>query len=326
MTTQSWFDPDRVYKNLDDYRAFIGKPYTALCADMQARFDAEFQADERQAEWSALRDEVHGHLTSIAAFQADADAVADEIADGFFQTFYLEQTVLTMSAGREDFFGDIVEVRGLERVQEIIAEDGGVQFALPHYGPHFLVHLLLCKLGLRCFVGGALTDDFGSGHLDWGATLGIDTGEVEAVDFTASFGRAMASIVNSGKSLTLYPEYTRSSRLGRHTTEFLGQTVQLPTGVARLAKMSNRRLVGVRLHRVAPFRYVLEFGPFLSVGLEEGQLDVPEAAAQIMAWVEGMVLDNPEQWEGWRYYRIMKANGLQVLLRNLAAQRRRMAS
>ena len=63
-----------------------------------------------------------------------------------------------------------------------------------------------------------------------------------------------------------------------------------------------------------------------SVGLEEGQLDVPEAAAQIMTWVEGMVLDNPEQWEGWRYYRIMKANGLQVLLRNLAAQRRRMAS
>ena len=45
-----------------------------------------------------------------------------------------------------------------------------------------------------------------------------------------------------------------------------------------------------------------------------------------MAWVEGMVLDNPEQWEGWRYYRIMKANGLQVLLRNLAAKRRRMAS
>jgi lauroyl/myristoyl acyltransferase len=326
MTTQSWFDPDRVYKNLDDYQAFIGKPYTALCTEMQARFDTEFQDQERQDERAKLRDEVHGHLSSIAAFQANAASAADEIADGFFQTFYLEQAVLTMSAGREDFFGDIVEVRGLERVQKIIEEDGGVQFALPHYGPHFLVHLLLCKLGLRCFVGGALTDSFGAGHLDWAATLGIDTGDVEAVDFTASFGRAMAAIVKSGKSLTLYPEYSRSSRLGRHTTEFLGQTVHLPTGVARLAKMSNRRLVGVRLHRVAPFRYVLEFGPFLSVGLGDDQLDVRQAAAQIMAWVEGMVLENPEQWEGWRYYRIMKANALQVLLRNLAAKRRRMAS
>lgn len=326
MTTQSWFDPDRVFKNLDDYREFIGRPYAALCAEMQARFDAESQEDDRRTDWSSMRDEVYGNLTSITAFQADAATNAADIADGFYQTFFLEQAILTMSAGRDDFFGDIVEVRGLERVQELIAQDGGVQFALPHYGPHFLVHLLLCKLGLRCFVGGALTDDFSTGHLEWAATLGIDTGEAEAVDFSASFGKAMASIVNSGKSLTLYPEYTRSSRLGRHTTEFLGQTVQLPTGVARLAKMSNRRLVGVRLHRVALYRYVLEFGPFLSVGLDEDQLRVPEAAAQIMAWVEGMVLDNPEQWEGWRYYRIMKANGLQVLLRNLAAKRRRMAS
>jgi lauroyl/myristoyl acyltransferase len=326
MTTQSWFDPDRVFKNLADYEAFIGQPYDALCGEMQRRFDQEFQSEDRQAEWETMRAEVAGHLSSIEVFDQPADVLAERIATGFYQTFYLEQALLTMSAVRDDFFGEIVEVRGLETVTKIIAEDGGIQFALPHYGPHFLVHLLLSKLGLQCFAGGALTDSFGAGHVAWAKRLGIDLGDAEGIDFTENFGRAMAALVQAGKSLTLYPEYSRSTRLGRHTTTFLGQTVHLPTGVARLAKMSNRRLVGVRIQRVAAFRYVLEFGPFLSVGLGDDQLDVPEAARQIMAWTEGMIRENPEQWEGWRYYRIMKANGLQVLLRNLAAQRRRQAS
>jgi len=326
MSHASWFDPDRLFKHPDDYAAFVGRPYAELCETMTARFEEESSTPERMAEHKKLRDELEGHLSSIDAFQEQPAVLAGRIATGFFRMFYLEQALLTMSAGRDDFFDGIVTVNGLDRVKDIIAADGGVQFALAHHGPHFLVHLLLAQLGIECSVGGALTDDFGQGHLAWADRLNIPIDTAKAVDFSDNFGRAMAALVASGQSLTLYPEYSRSKRLGRHTTPFLGQTVHLPTGVARLAKMTQRRLVGVRMLRTAPYRYTLEFGPPISVGHAEDQMSVPDAAAEMLRFVEEAVKAEPENWEGWRYFRIMKANGLQVMLRNLAAERRRMAS
>ena len=326
MPHTSWFDPDRLFKHPEDYAEFVGRPYDALCELMTARFERESASDARIQEEIQFRDELEAHLSSVDVFDQGPSELAARIASGFFRMFYLEQTLLTLSAGRADFFEDIVEVRGLDRIKAIAAEDGGVQFALAHHGPHFLVHLLLAKLGIECSVGGAMTNEFGDGHRVWADRLNIPLADVEAVDFSDNFGRAMAALVASGKSLTLYPEYSRSKRLGRHTTTFLGQTVHLPTGVARLAKMTQRRLVGVRMVRLAPYRYRIEFGPALSVGTADDQWGVPEAAAEILRFVEEAVIAEPENWEGWRYFRIMKANALQVMLRNLAAERRRKAS
>jgi lauroyl/myristoyl acyltransferase len=325
MPEQSWFDPNQTFKNPDRYAGLIGTPYASLCADLQVRFDAEQAQPARQKERDELRAQVADHLTSIQVFDRSPAVLANQIVNTFFQVFYLEQLLLTLSASRDDFFGEIVEIRGLDAVREHVAADGGVQFALPHYGPHFLVHMLLAKLGLGCSVGGAMTDDCAQGHRGWAKLLGIDLDDLEAVSFTDGFGKAMAQLGRSGRSLTMYPEYSRSKRLGRYTADFLGQTVHLPTGVAKLAKLTERKLVGVRLHRTEKYRYILEFGPTFSVGNATGQTDVPTAAAAIMGWVEQMVLEDPELWEGWRYYHLMKANGFKVLLRNLAASRRKLA-
>jgi len=319
MTPQSWFDPDRFYKHFEEYAPLASMDYDAMCAELASRWAAERDEPARVAERAALRESLTGHFQSIEAFRGDPAGRAAAASERFFEMFYLEHLALVLAMGRPDFFSEIVTVEGVEVLESAIAQAGSCVFALPHFGPHFAAHLMMIKLGYGAFASGSQTADFTRGHVKIAEHHGIDLGGIDGVDFDGDFKTNLMKLMFAGQSVTLYPEYSRSSRRGSFTASLFGQTVHAPTGVARLAAGFGKPVVGVSLQRRGTFRYSLVFDRAWTV--EPGEEGIQAVVTDIFAWIEAMVLASPGDWEGWRYYHIMKANGLNVIMRSFAQAR-----
>ncbi len=310
MTTQSWFDPDRVFKNLDDYLPLRELPYDVLCEQLQARFDAEQASPEGIARHRKLVERLEPQVERFG----DGDQ-AEAIARGFAQTFYLEQLLLALKLSSPDVWGEALRVVGAEEAQAAAAS--GAVFVLPHMGPHFLAHVMLHAAGLPSFGAGAVSGPMAEGVKRTAALHGIDLGGATEVDFDADFKATLIQLLASGHSATLYPEYSRSPRLGSLTVDFLGHRVHAPTGIARLAQGLGKPMIGVRLRRRGAYRYDLVFGP---VWRPTAPDEVHDAIRDVFAWVEAAVEEDPTSWEGWRYFGRMKDNGMRVLLQQFAQQ------
>lgn len=318
MSTQSWFEPDRFIKHFDDYAALRDLDPDALLSRLEARWEQEAGTARRRAAQAELETLLAGHLESLEAWPTGPQPAAGDLADQLLRVTWLEQLALALVLHRDDL-GGLIEIEGLDEVRALLAEHAGVQFALAHHGPHFLVHILLARFGLAAMAGGAHSAAFADGARTWAKAAGVDDRGSDGIDFGDDFRAEMAALLAAGHSVTLYPEYSRSRRLGRLTVPFLGQTVHAPTGVVRLAQAFGRPLVTVALHRTAPFRYVLRFR---SLGVvETGEDAVQQGATAVFSWLEDLVSQDPGSWDGWRWFHVMKANGFQVLLRNLARER-----
>lgn len=318
MSTWSWFEPDRFIKHASEYADLRDIEVETLLTRLEARWEAESGTERRQAAHTELETLLAGHLESLDAWPEGHTTDAGVLADQMLRVTWLEQLTLALVLHREDL-GGLVEIEGLETVRALIADHGGVQFALAHHGPHFIVHMLLARFGLAAMAGGAHSAEFAAGAQEWARAAGFDVSNSDGVDFGDDFRAEMAALLAAGHSVTLYPEYSRSRRLGRLTVPFLGQTVHAPTGVVRLAQAFARPLVTVALHRTAPFRYVLRFQ---SLGIiDSGEDAVEQTAVEVFSWLEGLVREDPGSWDGWRWFHVMKSNGFQVLLRNLARER-----
>ena len=312
MTTQSWFDPDQVFKAFDRYEHLIGTPYAELCQQLQARFDAEQATAEGQARVAALADRL---TPDLARF--DEPGLTRAISERFPQVFHLEQLLLALSMSRPEFTAEAVEPVGLDAARACVAE-GGI-LVMPHQGPHFVSHLILPLLGIHSFGAGSITGPMTAGMQRACAVHGIDLGDLTSVDFTANFKLALMELLASGRSVTLYPEYSRSTRIGSATTRFLEHEVHLPTGIGRLAQGFQRPMLGVRMRRVAPYRYQLVFGPRWEAPADEAEI-VP-TMRRVLAWVEDAVSEDRLSWEGWRTFGRMKDNGVKALVRQFAELR-----
>ncbi len=310
MSRQSWFDPDRVYKHLDEYLPLTQTPYAELCETLQARFDEEVASPEGQARQAKLANRLREHLARF-----DDDGLPDRIAARFHQVFYLEQMLLGLSLSQPNFFGDVIRVHGLEEAKAAAAETGAI-FVLPHMGPHFIAHLAINRCGLHAFGAGAISGPMANGLLRTAALHGIDMGNTREVDFDQDFKSNLMGLLAAGKSITLYPEYSRSPRLGALTVPFMGHDVHAPTGIARLASGFAKPMIGVHLHRRAPYHYDLVFGDVWQPAPHGDSEGVHQSMRDIFGWLEHVVKADPLSWEGWRYFGIMKDNGMKVVLKN----------
>lgn len=297
-----FFDPDHYYKHFADYTDLAELSWPQLTAALSARW-AEERPDAEIAEFAEL---VRGFDLGV-----DADAVARQ----WFRVFHLEQLAFALGLRNAVAHGALT-VEGDGPVRELLARDGSVVFVTPHHGPHFLVHALLPMLELGAFGGGKVSEEIVSGIKGVCDLHDIGYDDLDGVDFTGDFKQVLMQLMFSGKSITLYPEYSRSPRRGSHTASFFGRTVHAPTGVARLAAGFQRELVMVRLERRGDFRYALVLGPTWTVSNDEAA--IRSTIDALFAITDALVQSDPGTWQGWRFLDVMQNNGVQALLRKMA--------
>jgi lauroyl/myristoyl acyltransferase len=302
----NFFDPDHALKTFADRRHLAALPWPELVAHHEARW-----AQDRPAE------EIADLTEDIAAFGVSGvDAAA--AAARWFTVFWLEQSALSLGLRGALAAGDL-RVEGDGPVRERLAAEGSVIFALPHMGPHFLVHLLLPMLGLGAFGAGKVSAELVSGLREVADLHQIQVDEVDGVDFTADFKQVLASLLWRGSSIALYPEYSRSSRRGGATVPFLGRLVHAPTGIARLSQAFGRAVVFVHLRREGPFRYRLVLDAPREAPVDEA--GVIALTGALFARTEDAVRRDPGSWQGWRFLDVMSNNGVQAVLAGLVAAR-----
>lgn len=323
LSPKSLFDPQRYYTHFDWYRPLLRYDYPALTRITKLMYDEEgalpFRAEKLAEDTAKLAE----HLADVPKYSADAQTLAGPMAAQIQRMFNLEQLALVLSATRPELFEAAVEVADEHVVREVLAEDGNCLFVLPHYGPHFATTLLLAKLGIYLTCGGAMTEPFVKGICDIGNEAGLQIDANDAILFTDDFKMRCAGALAGGKNLMLYPEYSRSTRTGRLLVDFLGTQVHGPTGIARLAAAFGKRMVGVALEPIEPFRYRLRFGPVWRVDADGGEEAIQSTIKGVFGWVERLVLASPGHWECWRYFQYMKTNTTHVTLQALAEELRR---
>jgi lauroyl/myristoyl acyltransferase len=323
LATKSLFDPQRYYTEFEWYRPLLRYDYPALGRVLKTMYDEEgalaFRADKLADDTAKLAE----HLADVPKYAASAPALAAPMAAELQRMFNLEQLALVLSTTRQGLFEAAVEVADEHVVREVLAEDGNCLFVLPHYGPHFATTLLLAKLGIYLTCGGAMTEPFIKGICQIGEEAGLEINPADGILFTDDFKMRCAEALSGGKNLMLYPEYSRSTRTGRLLVDFLGTQVHGPTGIARLAAAFGKRMVGVALEPIEPFRYRLRFGPVWRVDADGGEEAIQSTIKGVFEWVERLVVASPGHWECWRYFQYMKTNTTHVALQALAEELRR---
>ena len=302
----NFFDPDHALKTFADRRSFAALPWPDLVAHHEARW-----AVERPVE------EIADLTEDISAFNVSGVDAA-QAAARWFEVFWLEQSALSLGLRGALAAGDL-RVEGEGPVRARLAAEGSVIFALPHMGPHFLVHLLLPMLGLGAFGAGKVSAELVEGLREVAELHQIQVDDVDGVDFTADFKQVLASLLWRGSSIALYPEYSRSSRRGGGTAPFLGRLVHAPTGIARLSQAFGRAVVFVHLRREGPFQYRLVLDAPLEAPVDEA--GVLALTATLFARTEAAVRRDPGSWQGWRFLDVMSNNGVQAVLAGLVAAR-----
>ena len=301
---QSWFDPDRFYKNFAEYTPLARMGWPELTATLAARWERE-RPERELADFARL----------VEGFELGLDGAA--VAERWFQVFCVEQLAFALGLPKALACGALT-VEGDAPVRAILERDDSAVFVTPHHGPHFLVHAMLPMLGLGAFGGGKVSEAIVSGIKGVCDLHGIAYDDLDGVDFSGDFKQVLMQLMLSGKSITLYPEYSRSPRRGSHVASFFGRTVHAPTGVARLAAGFQRELVMVRLERRGDFRYSLVLGPTWQVAHDEAA--IRGTIDEVFAITDRLVQSDPGTWQGWRFLDVMQNNGVQALLRQMVEQ------
>ncbi|WP_224368789.1 LpxL/LpxP family acyltransferase [Hyalangium versicolor] len=317
----SFFHPYRFYLGFEFYSCFSRFDHESLCDIMTRIFEKESALAAPRSESDPRIREIAGYLRRSSPSVGDAEQRALEIAREGARIFLLDHLVLLLSLSRPGFFDDIVKVKGIERLKELIREDGSCLLVTPHIGPHFILTLILAKLGVRVMTGGGVTQEFVDAVVRIVQHYGLVFEQLPGFTFTDDFKARCEQLIASGTSIMLYPEYSRSARRGNLVVDFLGSAVHAPTGIARLAQQARRRVVMAVLRPRAPFTYELSIGPEWSPPPSGDEAAVEDLIRSIFQHVEQLVVEQPEAWMGWEFFGTMKGNALEAMSRQFSKDR-----
>ncbi|QFR31886.1 lipid A biosynthesis lauroyl acyltransferase [Ancylobacter sp. TS-1] len=123
-------------------------------------------------------------------------------------------------------------------------------------------------------------------------------GNLVAASHVAVF--ELAAVLDQGKHLGILVDQVRR---GGPTVQFFGQPCSSNPTIARLARLYECPVHGVRVIRLPEGRFRIQCTPALDLPRDaKGKIDVDGAMQAITSVVEGWVREHPEQWT-WFYKR-----------------------
>jgi KDO2-lipid IV(A) lauroyltransferase len=123
-------------------------------------------------------------------------------------------------------------------------------------------------------------------------------GNLVAASHVAVF--ELAAVLDQGKHLGILVD---QARRGGPTVQFFGQPCSANPTIARLARLYECPVHGVRVIRLPEGRFRIQCTPALNLPRDaSGRIDVDGAMQMITSVVEGWVREYPEQWT-WFYKR-----------------------
>lgn len=123
-------------------------------------------------------------------------------------------------------------------------------------------------------------------------------GNLVAASHVAVF--ELAAVLDQGKHLGILVD---QARRGGPTVQFFGQPCSANPTIARLARLYECPVHGVRVIRLPEGRFRIQCTPALNLPRDaKGKIDVDSAMQMITSVVEGWVREHPEQWT-WFYKR-----------------------
>ncbi|WP_018390115.1 lipid A biosynthesis lauroyl acyltransferase [Ancylobacter sp. FA202] len=126
-------------------------------------------------------------------------------------------------------------------------------------------------------------------------------GNLVAASHVAVF--ELAAVLDQGKHLGILVD---QARRGGPTVQFFGQPCSANPTIARLARLYECPVHGVRVIRLPEGRFRIQCTPALNLPRDgNGKIDVDGAMQMITSVVEGWVREHPEQWT-WFYKRWRK--------------------
>ncbi|QIB32991.1 lipid A biosynthesis lauroyl acyltransferase [Ancylobacter pratisalsi] len=123
-------------------------------------------------------------------------------------------------------------------------------------------------------------------------------GNLVAASHVAVF--ELAAVLDQGKHLGILVD---QARRGGPTVEFFGQPCSSNPTIARLARLYECPVHGVRVIRLPKGRFRIQCTPALNLPRDaDGKIDVDGSMQMITSVVEGWVREHPDQWT-WFYKR-----------------------
>ncbi|PKJ54483.1 LpxL/LpxP family acyltransferase [Bacillus sp. SN10] len=176
-------------------------------------------------------------------------------------------------------------------VTEIIKEP--CIFAIPHFGLHMLVPLILGELIPKRYI--------------------LTTGNKDAIDVYSSINTILPNnkleflqipdiwilkkLINGykqGNYPAIYPELSSSNDKNLFTLNLFNEKVHVPMGIEHLSRLCHSKVIPVVM--TYNTKYELHFGPALQY-TNEGSILIP-----LFNWLENIVKRYPDQWFGWRLF------------------------
>jgi KDO2-lipid IV(A) lauroyltransferase len=203
--------------------------------------------------------------------------------------------ILALQRNPAQALGWVEEVRGAERVEEVLAEKKGLLFLSGHYGNWELLAAWYAQYMKKRGMDGFY----------------IVSQEMRDKDISRLLARYR---LNAGIKLlpknTPVPEIVRLLKSGKHIAAladiswlggivlpFMGHPCTHTAGPAALGILASVPIVPVAIYRRGPFRHAVEFFPPLAVPEEKNRrLRVEAMTREVGAALERMIAPQPELW------------------------------
>lgn len=236
--------------------------------------------------------------------------------DKYFEFFYLDQ-IKYMTGFQCDGFHEklkVVDKVGIDDIQKKTS----VVFALAHNGPHYFVPLYMASLGYNVSFSGGFGLHIENGFKNMLKIYNCK-GSVGAVNFDDDYFKNCQKVIKNGGNMMMYPEYSRSPRVGTLVTDFYDKPLHIPTGAIRLGEMFNLPVVLVYLRKVqSGYELVYEkvYHPTkfkILLGQKKTYKKIQAKALDMFNIIKEVVYEKPEYWECWRYFGIIQENTRKAL-------------
>jgi hypothetical protein len=244
-------------------------------------------------------------------------------ADKYFEYFYLDQVTL-MSSFLYPGFIDSFEIVDNVGYKDILSKSS-VVFAIGHNGPHLFTPFFFHALGYPVTFSGGFGSHIEKGVNEYQKAFGINI-EASFVKFDDFYFENCKKKLEAGSNLLIYPEYSRSPRVGNLTTDFFNTKIHVPCGAIRLGDQFKLPVILIYMKKVNN-KYQIVFDSvyypvkfkFLK-GRKKVYNEIQENSLKLFESLRSEIYTNPDYWEGWRYYNIMRENTKKALSPNSEAE------
>jgi hypothetical protein len=303
--------PEQYYKT-----AIKLETFDALEKYYENLYEQEKKTELFQGLYSRIQRWFNEYLAEYNYFGMSGEECVKLYTDKYFEFFYLDQIKYMTGFVCEGFDQKlkIVDKIGLENLQKKTS----VVFALAHNGPHYFVPLYLAYLGYDVSFSGGFGPHIESGFKNVVSTYKCK-GSTGAVNFDDHYFENCKKVIKNGGNMMIYPEYSRSTRVGTLVTDFYDKPLHIPTGAIRLGEMFNLPVVLVYLRKVE-LGYELVFDKVFKptkfkflLGKKNTYKRIQMKSLDLFNIIKEVVYEKPEYWECWRYFGIIQENTRKAL-------------